>query len=267
VNGGMILDRAVRTAGDWRVLAATLLGSVVAFVAQTGARYLASSAGLLPPDAAPWSIAPQGAPPSVAAAYALVFFASAIAVKPFTHGLGLHAAALHLADEKAQLATVWRKACHTWGALVGPVAIVSCIGQIALAVRIGGGPSLLFASGALQLVALVVGLWSTLAMIAVVVTGAGFRQASSSALHLLRTSPLPVLGAALLLGIPAAMLAIAVIAMVALPGFGDVMRSAEGLPQTLLTLAVMPVLTAFTNGGFIALYVQLTAPVGTQEEA
>lgn len=172
---------------------------------------------------------------------------------------------LRLADENAGLPHVWRRSVQTWGVLLVPVTVTACVGQVALVAATGGGQVLWAVGVGLQVVALVVGLWSTLTMVASVVTGAPFSEASASVLGLLRRSPLSVLGGALLLGIPAAMLAIAVIAMVALPGFGDVMRRARGLPQVLLTLAVMPVLTAFTNGGFISLYVQLAAPSGTEE--
>ena len=120
---------------------------------------------------------------------------------------------------------------------------------------------------ALQVISVAVGLWAVLAEASIAVTGEGFSAAAASSLHLIRTRAPSIVGAALLLGIPAGMLAVAVIAMVALPGFGDVMKGSAGLAQALFTLAVMPVITTFTSGGFVELYVQLTAPLGTQEEA
>jgi hypothetical protein len=266
VNGGRVLDRAVRVLADWRVLLAALVGAVLLFCAQTLVRAAASAVGLIP-RVAPWTLAPSNSGYGTQLAYAAVFLVATIPVMPFTSGLVLHAVARSLAQQNASLGAVWRAAGRTWSAFLVPVAASAIAGQLALVLRPAATSGLTVGGVLLLALSAAVGLWALLTEAAIAVTGGRFGPAGSSSLRIIRTRALSVLGAALLLGIPAAMVALAVIAMVALPGFGDVMKSSAGLAQALFTLAVTPVVMAFTSGGFVELYVQLTAPLGTQQEA
>jgi len=134
MNGGRLLDRAVRVLGDWRVLLAALLGAVMLFGAQTFARAVASAVGILP-RVVPWSLAPAGSPYSTVLIYSVVFLAATIPVMPFTSGLVLHAVARSLAEQDASLGGVWRAARRTWSAFLVPVAASATVGQVALLLR------------------------------------------------------------------------------------------------------------------------------------
>lgn len=267
MSPGVLLDRALRTALAWRVLLACFLGAVLAFVAQTAIRLAFVLAGALPGSVAPWESAPKGTPLGAASVYALAALIAAVIAGPLTSGFPLHSAALNLAGEDANLGIAWRSALRTWPAFLPAVAIGSLVSQSAAVLRLASGPALQGVGTLLQVADVFVGLWVMLTMVSIVVSGTGFPRAASIAGGLLGKKGLQVVGTALLLAIPAALLAIAIVALVTLPGLGDILKSGSGLPQTLVTLAIMPAITAFTYGGYISLYVQLTASEGTHEEA
>lgn len=267
MNPGRMLDRALRTAADWRVLLACLVAALLATAGYALVRVAFSAAGVLPRGVAPWESPPSGTAPSVAVVYALAAVVSAGLVGSFTSGLSIHAAALSLADEDAGFGAVWRRAARTWTVFMVPLGAATLVSQLAFVMHAGRNEVAAVASVAVQVLAALVGLWSTLVLVSAALTGARLGPASLAAIGLLGRRGLAVIGGSLLLAIPAAMFALALIVAVSLPGLGDVLKSKTGLAQTLVTLAVMPVITAFTFGGWIELYVQLAAPKGSHTGA